>query len=167
MPSHLARAERTKRGRSNFDRNPNEILKTRNSPTPRKHMFGQPLPSGDPGQQKAAALATRLETAWPPGRFRRTASWPPIRIRLISCGWRACTLIASTTSIVTEAAATTGQSIPICCSAWRRRWRPTNLPGAAWPNAGANSPAQPAAPTPRSSPQPARSAPRSRLPPPP
>jgi hypothetical protein len=47
------------------------------------YLFGQPLPTADPGQLGAAAPATRLEQRWPPGRFKRTAPWPRVRIRPI------------------------------------------------------------------------------------
>ena len=77
------------------------------------YIFGQPLPSGDPGQLKAAALATRLETAlaaWEVQAHRILAANPDsadlVRVARVQA------LIASATSIVTEAAATTGHIDP-------------------------------------------------------
>jgi hypothetical protein len=76
------------------------------------YMFGQPLPSEDPGQLKAA-LATRLETAlaaWEVQAHRILAANPDsadlVRVARVQA------LITSTTSILTEAAATTGQIDP-------------------------------------------------------
>jgi hypothetical protein len=73
------------------------------------YMFGQPLPSADPGQQRAAAQATRLETAlagWEVQAHRTLAATPdPADLVRIA---RVQALITSTTSIVTEAAATRG-----------------------------------------------------------
>jgi hypothetical protein len=54
------------------------------------HMFGQPLPSTDPGQPRAAAQATGWKQRWLPGRFKRTAPWPPTRIQPTWCGSPAC-----------------------------------------------------------------------------
>ena len=77
------------------------------------YMFGQPLPSGDPGQLEAAALAARLETAlaaWEVQAHRILAANPDsadlVRVARVQA------LIASTTNIVTEAAATTGHIDP-------------------------------------------------------
>ena len=73
------------------------------------YMFGQPLPSADPGQRRAAAPATRLETAlaaWEVQAHRTLAANPdPADLVRIA---RVQALITSTTSIVTEAAATRG-----------------------------------------------------------
>jgi hypothetical protein len=76
------------------------------------YMFGQPLPSGSPGL-RSAAPATRLETAlavWEVQAHRTLAASPDsadlVRVARVQA------LIASTTSIVTEAAATTGHIDP-------------------------------------------------------
>jgi hypothetical protein len=73
------------------------------------YMFGQRLPSESPGQLRAAAPATRLETAlaaWEVQAHRTLAANPDsadlVRVARVQA------LIASTTSIVTEAAATMG-----------------------------------------------------------
>jgi hypothetical protein len=73
------------------------------------YMFGQPLPSADPGQLRAAAQATRLETAlaaWEVQAHRTLAANPDaadlVRIARVQA------LITSTTSVITEAAATKG-----------------------------------------------------------
>jgi hypothetical protein len=73
------------------------------------YMFGQPLPSADPGQRRAAAQATRLETAlaaWAVQAHRTLAANPDsadlVRIARVQA------LITSTTSVITEAAATRG-----------------------------------------------------------
>jgi hypothetical protein len=73
------------------------------------YMFGQALPSADPGQLRAAAPATRLKialAAWEIQAHRSLASPDPAD--LVRVG-RVRALITSTTSIVTEAAATKGQ----------------------------------------------------------
>ena len=73
------------------------------------YMFGQPLPSADPGQQRGVAQATRLETAlaaWEVQAHRTLAANPdPADLVRIA---RVQALITSTTSIITEAAATRG-----------------------------------------------------------
>ena len=73
------------------------------------YMFGQPPPSADPGQLRAAAPATRLETAlaaWEVQAHRTLAASPdPADLVRVA---RVQALITSTTSIVTEAAGTTG-----------------------------------------------------------
>ena len=81
------------------------------------YMFGQPLPSGDPGL-RSAAPSTRLETAlaaWEVQAHRTLAANPDsadvVRVARVQA------LIASTTSIVTEAAATTGHIDP---DLWQR-----------------------------------------------
>jgi hypothetical protein len=73
------------------------------------YMFGQPLPSADPGQRRAVAQATRLETAlaaWEVQAHRTLATNPDsadlVRIARVQA------LITSTTSVITEAAATRG-----------------------------------------------------------
>ena len=72
------------------------------------YMFGQPLPSGSPGL-RSAAPATRLETAlavWEVQAHRTPAASPDsadlVRVARVQA------LITSATSIITEAAATTG-----------------------------------------------------------
>jgi hypothetical protein len=74
------------------------------------YMFGQPPPSADPGQRRAVAQATRLETAlaaWEVQAHRTLAANPdPADLVRIA---RVQALITSTTSIITEAAATRGQ----------------------------------------------------------
>jgi hypothetical protein len=77
------------------------------------YMFGQPPPSGDPGQLRAVAPATRLETAlaaWEVQAHRTLAANPDsadlVRVARVQA------LIATTTSIITEAAATTGHIDP-------------------------------------------------------
>jgi hypothetical protein len=72
------------------------------------YMFGQPLPSRDPGL-RAAAPATRLQialAAWEVQAHRTLAASPEsadlVRVARVQA------LIASTTGIVTEAVATTG-----------------------------------------------------------
>jgi hypothetical protein len=72
------------------------------------YMFGQPLPSRDHGL-RAAAPATRLETALAAWEVQahRTLATSPDSADLVRVA-RVQALIASTTSIVTEAAATTG-----------------------------------------------------------
>jgi hypothetical protein len=73
------------------------------------YMFGQPLTSTDPGQPRAAAAATRLETAlaaWEIQAHRTLASSPdPADLVRIA---RVQALITSATRIVTEAAARRG-----------------------------------------------------------
>ena len=73
------------------------------------HMFGQPLLSADPGQRRAVAQATRLETAlaaWEVQAHRTLAANPdPADLVRIA---RVQALITSTTSVITEAAATRG-----------------------------------------------------------
>ena len=76
------------------------------------YMFGQPLPSGDPGL-RSAAPSTRLETAlvaWDVQAHRTLADSPDsadlVRVARVQA------LITSTASIVTEAAATTGHIDP-------------------------------------------------------
>ena len=73
------------------------------------YMFGQPLPSADPGQRRAVAQATRLETAlaaWEVQAHRTLAANPdPADLVRIA---RVQALITSTTSVITEAAATGG-----------------------------------------------------------
>ena len=73
------------------------------------YMFGQPLPSADPGQRRAVAQATRLETAlaaWEVQAHRTLAANPdPADLVRIA---RVQALITSTTSVITEAAATRG-----------------------------------------------------------
>jgi hypothetical protein len=73
------------------------------------YMFGQLLPSADPGQQAAAPPAIRLETAlaaWEIQAHRTLAANPdPADLPLIA---RVQALITSTTSVITEAAATRG-----------------------------------------------------------
>ena len=73
------------------------------------YMFGQPLPSADPGQRRAVAPATRLETAlaaWEVQAHRTLAANPdPADLVRIA---RVQALITSTTSVITEAAATRG-----------------------------------------------------------
>ena len=73
------------------------------------YMFGQPLPSRDPGL-RAAATTTRLQAAlaaWEIQAHRSLAARPDsadlVRVARVQA------LITSTTSIVTEAAATIGQ----------------------------------------------------------
>jgi hypothetical protein len=73
------------------------------------YMFGQPLPSADPGQLGAAAPAIPRETAlaaWEVQAHRTLAASPDsadlVRVARVQA------LITSTTSIVTEAAATKG-----------------------------------------------------------
>jgi hypothetical protein len=73
------------------------------------YMFGQPLPAADPGRRGAVAQATRLETAlaaWAVQAHRTMAANPNsadlVRIARVQA------LITSTTSIVSEAAATRG-----------------------------------------------------------
>jgi hypothetical protein len=77
------------------------------------YMFGQPPPSGDPGQLRAAAPATRLETAlaaWEVQAHRTLAANPDsadlVRVARVQA------LIASTTSVIAEAAAITGHIDP-------------------------------------------------------
>jgi hypothetical protein len=73
------------------------------------HMFGQPPPSADPGQRRASAQATRLETAlaaWEVQAHRTLAANPdPADLVRIA---RVQALITSTASVITEAAATRG-----------------------------------------------------------
>jgi hypothetical protein len=73
------------------------------------YMFGQPLPSADRGQRRAAAQATRLETAlaaWEVQAHRTLAANPdPADLVRIA---RVQALITTTTSIITRAAATRG-----------------------------------------------------------
>jgi hypothetical protein len=73
------------------------------------YMFGQPLPSADPGQRRAVAPATRLETAlaaWEVQGHRTLAANPdPADLVRIA---RVQALITSTTSVISEAAATKG-----------------------------------------------------------
>jgi hypothetical protein len=73
------------------------------------YMFGQPLPSADPGRRRGVAQATRLETAlaaWAVQAHRTLAANPdPADLVRIA---RVQALITSTTSIVTEAAARRG-----------------------------------------------------------
>jgi hypothetical protein len=73
------------------------------------YMFGQPPPSADPGQPKAAAAATRLETAlaaWEVQAHRTLAGNPdPADLVRIA---RVQALIISTTSVISEAAAARG-----------------------------------------------------------
>jgi hypothetical protein len=73
------------------------------------YMFGQRLPSESPGQLRAAAPATRLQTAlavWEVQAHRTLAANPDsadlVRVARVQA------LITSATSIITEAAATTG-----------------------------------------------------------
>ena len=70
------------------------------------YMFGQPPVSADPGQLRAAAPATRLETAlaaWEVQAHRTLAASPdPADLVRVA---RVQALITSTTSILTEAAA--------------------------------------------------------------
>jgi hypothetical protein len=54
------------------------------------YMFGQPLPSADPGERRAVAPATRLETALAAWEVQATAPWPPTRIQPTWCGSPAC-----------------------------------------------------------------------------
>jgi hypothetical protein len=74
------------------------------------YMFGQPLPSADPGQRRAAAADTRLDialAAWEVQAHRTLAANPdPADLVRIA---RVQALITSTTSIISEAAATRGQ----------------------------------------------------------
>jgi hypothetical protein len=72
-------------------------------------MFGQPLPSRDPGL-RAAAPATRLQAALAAWEIQahRTLAARPDSADLVRVA-RVQALITSTTSIVTEAAATIGQ----------------------------------------------------------
>jgi hypothetical protein len=73
------------------------------------YMFGQPLPSADPGQLRAASPAARLETAlaaWAVQAHRTLAANPdPADLVRIA---RVQALITSTTSVISEAAATRG-----------------------------------------------------------
>jgi hypothetical protein len=73
------------------------------------HMFGQPLPSTDPGQRRAVAQARRLETAlaaWEVQGHRTLAANPdPADLVRIA---RVQALVTSTTSVISEAAATRG-----------------------------------------------------------
>jgi hypothetical protein len=73
------------------------------------YMFGQPLPSADPGRRRAVAQATRLETAlaaWEVQAHRTLAANPdPADVVRIA---RVQALITSTISVITEAAATRG-----------------------------------------------------------
>jgi hypothetical protein len=73
------------------------------------YMFGQPLPSADPGQRRAAAADTRLDialAAWEVQAHRTLAANPdPADLVRIA---RVQALITSTTSIISEAAATRG-----------------------------------------------------------
>jgi hypothetical protein len=73
------------------------------------HMFGQPLPSTEPGQRRAAAQATRLDTAlaaWQVQAHRTLAGNPdPADVVRIA---RVQALITSTTSVIAEAAARRG-----------------------------------------------------------
>jgi hypothetical protein len=73
------------------------------------YMFGQPLPSTDPGQPRAVAAVTRLETAlaaWEVQAHRTLAANPdPADVVRIA---RVQALITSTTSVISEAAARTG-----------------------------------------------------------
>jgi hypothetical protein len=73
------------------------------------YMFGQPLSSADPGQSRAVAQATRLETAlaaWEVQAHRTLAANPdPADLVRIA---RLQALITSTTGIISEAAATRG-----------------------------------------------------------
>jgi hypothetical protein len=73
------------------------------------YMFGQPLPSANPPQPRAVAQATRLDTAlaaWEVQTHRTLAANPdPADLVRIA---RMQALITSTTSIITEAAATSG-----------------------------------------------------------
>jgi hypothetical protein len=73
------------------------------------YMFGQQLPSADPGQRRAAAPATRLKTAliaWEV-QAHRTLAGNPDAADLVRIA-RVQALITSTTSVITEAAARTG-----------------------------------------------------------
>ena len=55
------------------------------------YMFGQPLPSADPGQPESGGTGHAAgNSAWLPGRFKRTAPWPPTRIQPTWCGSPAC-----------------------------------------------------------------------------
>jgi hypothetical protein len=73
------------------------------------HMFGQPLPSAGPGQRRAVAQATRLDTAlaaWEVQAHRTLAANPdPADVVRIA---RVQALITSVTGVVTEAAAKRG-----------------------------------------------------------
>jgi hypothetical protein len=129
------------------------------------YLFGLPTTSANPDHVGEAAPATRLETAlaaWEVQAHRSLANNPDsadlVRVARVQA------LITSTAAILTEAAASKGH-IDNDIMRWLAPALEANQ--AAGPrNAGANSPAQPAAPTPHLSPQPARSAPRSRPPPP-
>src|SRR5215216_4680058 len=72
------------------------------------HMFGQPLPSADPGQRRRGAQ-TRLETALAAWEFQahRTLAANPDPADLVRIA-RVQALITSTTSVISEAAATRG-----------------------------------------------------------
>jgi hypothetical protein len=87
------------------------------------YMFGQPLPSTHPDQRRAAAPATRLETAlaaWEVQAHRTLAASPdPADLVRIA---RVQALITSTTSVITEAAAEKGS--------YRRRCDAAAGPGA-------------------------------------
>jgi len=76
-------------------------------------LFGQPLPSADPGQRRAVAHATRLETALGACEVQahRTLAANPDAADLVRIA-RVQALITTTTSIITEAAATTGHIDP-------------------------------------------------------
>jgi hypothetical protein len=73
------------------------------------YMFGQPLPSADPGQRRPEAQTTRLATAlaaWEIQAHRTLAANPdPADLVRIA---RVQALVTSTTSIIAEAAATKG-----------------------------------------------------------
>ena len=73
------------------------------------NVFGQPIPSADPGQRRAVAPATRLETAlaaWEVQAHRTLAASPdPADLVRIA---RVQALITSATGVITEAAARRG-----------------------------------------------------------
>jgi hypothetical protein len=73
------------------------------------HMFGQPLPSTDPGQRSAVAPATRLETALAAWEIQahRTLAGNPDPADLVRIA-RVQALITSTISVISEAAARRG-----------------------------------------------------------
>jgi hypothetical protein len=121
--------------------------------------------SANPDQVKAATPGTRLATAlaaWEVQAHRTLASNPdPADLVRVA---RVQELITITTSILTEAAARKGQIDSEVIQRLAPALEAEQVACAVWPNAGANSPVQLAAPTPRSSAQPASSSPRSRPP---
>jgi hypothetical protein len=113
------------------------------------HLFGMPSTSGNPDQTSAAPF-TRLETAlavWEVQAYCTLANGPdPADLVRVA---RVQALIASTTSILTEAAATKGHIDGEVIRRLARHLMPAKRPGIERPNVGRSSLTRPVAPTPR------------------